>query len=116
MHRILFAGLLLIASPAMAIDFNQTIKTFDGKEFVDQEGKAAPQRLGTIVENSLLASADNEIERAKRFWLAEKIHRAPKDPELSPDEIVLIKKALIVQPLPVWGQAIRLIDPTFKPQ
>jgi hypothetical protein len=110
------AAALLCSTSAHAIDFTQTIKTFDGKEFIDNDGKPVPIVLGTVIENSLLAAGQNDpIEEKNRFWLALKIHEKAKNYAPTPDEIVLIKKALTVQPLTIMGQAIRIIDPTYVP-
>lgn len=116
MKKFTTCAFLLFTAPAYAVDFNQTIKTFAGKEFTDEKGKPSPQVLGDIVEGSLLSVTANDPESSKRYWLAVKIAGQRNNPELTPEDIVLIKKALSVQPLAIWGQATRMIDPTFKPQ
>jgi hypothetical protein len=121
MRRLLLATIFLAGaiSSAMAIDFTQTIKTFDGKEFVDANGAAAPQVLSTITENSLLQTAQTDTveEKNKRFWLALKIHDTPKEPKLSAEELATIKKAIgTYQPIAIMGQAFRLLDPDSVPK
>jgi hypothetical protein len=121
MRRLFYAIVFAIGiTPAAhAIDFNQTIKTFDDKDFIDQDGKPAPQVLGTVAENSLLQTApgDSIDEKNKRFWLAFKIHQTPKDPNLTAEEVSMIKKAIgTYQPIAIMGQALRLIDPGSVPK
>jgi hypothetical protein len=121
MRRLLLVTALSIATigAAKAIDFNQTIKTFDGKDFVDANGHPAPQKLGTIAENSLLQTAQGDTidEKNKRFWLALKIHNTPKDPNLTTEDIAVIKKAIgTYQPTAIMGQAFRLLDPASEPK
>lgn len=111
---------IALAAPARAIDFTQAIKTFDGKDFIDAStGQPAPQKLGTVAENSLLQTAQGDTidEKNKRFWLALKIHDTPKDPNLSSEEIAMIKKAIgTYQPTAIMGQAFRLLDPASAPK
>jgi hypothetical protein len=112
---IIAAAFVLFASPAFAIDFTQTIKTFDGVEFKDETGKDVPQVLGTVIENALLATQPNDTpdEKNKRFWLADKLHKNAKDFAPSPEEVVTMKKALSLMPIAVMGQATKLIDPSY---
>ena len=104
---------MLMATPALAIDFTQTVKSFDGKDFTDETGKPVPQVLGTLIENSLLAMPGSQDEKNKNFWLAMKLHNTKGDYQPSPDEVVLMKKALGQLPTALMGQATLLIDPTF---
>jgi hypothetical protein len=120
MRRSFLATIFLagIASPALAIDFTQSIKTFDGKDFMNADGSPAPQVLGTIAENSLLQTAQSDTidEKNKRFWLALKIHQTPKNPTLSAEDLAAIKKAIgTYQPIAIMGQALRLMDPASAP-
>ena len=121
MRRLLLVTALLVATigAAQAIDFTQEIHTFDGGSFMGPDGKPAPQKLGTIAENSLLQTAQGDTieEKNKRFWLALKIHNTPKDPNLTTEDIAVIKKAIgTYQPVAVMGQAFRLLDPASEPK
>jgi hypothetical protein len=119
--RLLLAAILVFGTmgAAHAIDFTQHILTFEGKDFTGPDGKPAPQVLGTIAENSLLQTgqADTIEEKNRRFFLALKIHEHPKDPDLSAEDISVLKKAIgTYQPTAIMGQAFRLIDPASMPK
>jgi hypothetical protein len=121
MRRLLLAAIFLVgaAGAAMAVDFSQIVKTFDGKDFTNPDGTPAPQVLGTIVENSLAQSTPNDTiaEKQSRFWLMLKIHEHAKNPDLSSEDLSVIKKAIgTYQPIAIMGQALRLIDPTSVPK
>ena len=121
MRRLLLATTFLIcaAGSALAIDFNQEIKSFDDKTFIDQNGAPAPQILGTIAENTLLnpPNGTGDDEKKKRFWLALKLHEHRKDPDLTIEELALLKKSFAENPsLAIMGQGMRLIDPNFVPK
>lgn len=121
MKRTLLATALLagMTTTAMAVDFTKVLKTFDGKDFIDQTGAPAPQVLGTVAENSLMQStpSDSIEEKNRRFFLALKIHEHPKDPNLSAEELAMIKKAIgTYEPIAIMGQAIILLDPASVPK
>jgi hypothetical protein len=121
MKKLVCAAIFLIATApaALAVDFTQIIKTFDGKDFIGADGQPAPQVLGTVVENSLLATSQTDTieEKNKRFWLALKIHDTPKDPQLTAEDLAMIKKAVgTYQSTAIMGQALRLIDPASGPK
>ena len=110
----IFAVISFTAS-AFAIDFTQTLKDFDGNEFKDQNGQPAPMVLGTVIENALMSERATipDDERKQRFLLALRLHEHAKDYAPTPDEVVMMKKALAVQPIVIMGQATRIIDPTW---
>ncbi len=109
----------LAMSPAKALDFNVTIKTIEGKDFTDAEGKAVPMMLKTLVVNSLLANDQQASlsgeEKVKRYILAQRIYASPKDPDLTVDDLKLIKDMIgKYQPTALAAPAILMLDPKAK--
>ena len=107
---------LALIAPAFAIDFSAEIKTFDGKSFTDQSGAPSPVILGNVIESMLLNPPQGtaEDEKKRRFWLSLKLHEHRKDPDLTNDELKMVRKAAFEYPvLSVAGQAARLVDPEF---
>jgi hypothetical protein len=121
MRPLLLATAFLIAAApaAMAVDFTQTIKTFDGSDFIGSDGKPAPQLLGNIVENSLLTTSQSDTieDKNRRFFLALKIHGHPIDPPLTAEDLTVIKRAVgTYQPTAIMGQSLLLLDPASAPK
>lgn len=108
---------VILAGPALALDFNQKIKSFDNQDLLDANGKPVVITLGVVVENSLLsAPAANEDEKKENFWLAVDLHNHMKDFTPTPKQVTRIDKALAAtQGTAIYGLAMRLIDPTFMP-
>lgn len=115
---ILFTAALTTA--AGAVDFKAQIKNIDGTTIPTSEKDPTPLSLGKIAEDALLANnlpGDNlaEGEKAKRFWLALKVHEN-KD-SLTADEIATIKKVISLGYGPlIVGRAIQLLDPAAVPK
>lgn len=124
MNRLLLsAAIIMLLSPAYAIDFTQTLTNLDGTPVVAQEGKPQPT-LGTICEQALLATFADErdstgketIEAKEKFdrWkLASKLNGT--DVKLSAEELALVKKLVgkAYSPL-IVGQAWSMLDPGVK--
>ncbi len=120
MRRILFAAsLLLLASPALAIDFKAPITQLDGSTIPTSADDKSPLTLGKICEDSLIATLPGDqptpTEKNQRFWIAMKIHDGKGD--LTADEITIAKKVigLAYGPL-VVGRAYALLDPASVPK
>lgn len=121
--KFLILVLMLVSSPAFAIDFTQVLTNLDGSPVVAQEGKPEPT-LGAICEQALLATFADERdatgketiegkEKFERWKLAAKVHG--KDVSLSAEELSLIKKLVgkAYGPL-IVGQAWTMLDPGAK--
>jgi hypothetical protein len=120
MRRILFAAsLLLLAAPALAIDFKAPITQLDGSTIPVSGEDKSPLTLGKVCEDSLVATLPNDqptpAEKNQRFWIALKIHEGKSD--LTADEITITKKVigLAYGPL-VIGRAYALLDPASVPK
>lgn len=126
LRRFALIGLLAFApSAALALDFTQAVKDFNGKDFVDEKGQPTVIKLDTLVETALVnmpsahdtfgnITQEAMVAKNKSFWLALKIRDNAKNFTPSPEEIILIQKALSqTQTTMVYGQAMSLIDPTF---
>lgn len=113
--------LIAIASQAFAADFKAPILNLDGSRIssVPGDDKSPALTLGKVCEDALIANipgdTPNEAEKARRFWLALKVHAGDK--ELSADEVSLVKKVvgLAYGPL-VVGRVIELLDPAAVPK
>jgi hypothetical protein len=125
-RRFVIIGLLaLTPSAALALDFTQTLKDFNGKDFVDEKGQPTVIKLDFLVETALVnapaprdpAGNIDQAVKDKNFWLALKIRDHAENFAPSPDEIILIRKALsATQSTMLYGQAMSLVDPTFLPK
>ena len=113
------AALLAISLPAHAADFTAPIMQIDGSKPMHEttDEKSPVLTLATVAENALLASYQDEAnlsgdEKIKRFLIAEKIAKDPKDPKLGLDELALIKKlvAKAYNPL-ITGDMWKALDP-----
>ena len=104
--------------PALAIDFDSKILTIDGQDFRDERGAAVNITLGSVAQNVLLNVDDKSLngeQKMKRWLLAKKIHEKPKDPDISIEDIALIKTLIgNNQPPAVSGPAWQLLDPAAK--
>ena len=118
------AIMMMVFTPAMAIDFTQPITNLDGSEIKDADGKPVVSTLGRVAEQALLAVYADERdqsgketitpeEKFKRWKLASKVQG--KDVNLSIEELALLKK-LIGKAFPplIVGQAWKLLDPGVK--
>lgn len=120
MKRLLLAAsILVLASPAIAVDFKAHIKNLDGSTVPMSTTDPSPLTLGKICEDALIATLPNDApvdaEKKKRFWLAMKIHEG-KSP-LTAEETTLVLKVigLAYGPL-VVGRATELLDPVDVPK
>ncbi len=123
MKKLAFAFAITVAAfatPALAIDFSKTIDQLDGTPMRDTDQSL--MTLEKVATTALLLSYQDEqtldgVEKNKRFWLAKRINTTRKDPELSPEDITLIKKliAKAYNPL-VTGQSWSMLDPTTVPK
>ena len=109
---------VLLATPALAIDFNQELKQLNGQSFTDADGKEQKTTLGQICEQALLASYPDEkelsgAEKFQRWQLATKV-KGP-DGNLSSEDLTKLKM-LIGKAFPplVVGQAWKMLDPGAK--
>lgn len=117
----LVAFILAMAAPVQAADFKAPILNLDGSRILSVPGdeKSPPLTLGKVCEDALIATlpgeSPNEAEKAKRFWLALKVHAGDK--ELTVDEIALVKKVvgMAYGPL-VIGRVTELLDPAAVPK
>ena len=120
MRRIILATAIIAASisAASAVDFNSPIRALDGTPIPISETDKTPVTLGNILETALIATVAGESptseEKAKRFFLAVKIHDRKGD--LTSDEIALVKKLVgqIYGPIFV-GRVTELLDPAAVP-
>lgn len=113
MKRLFFMlSFALIATPALAIDFNMRIHDISGKEIPTSVTDQTPVTLGKICEDALIATlpGDNPTpdEKGNRFRLAMKVHEGK---DLVSEDITLLKKVigLAYGPL-VVGRAYELLD------
>lgn len=117
------AALLLMATPACAIDFTQPIKNLDGTTPETKDKEKAPT-LGSISESALVSAYRDEVDaqgketitpedKYNRWKLATKVHG--KDVVLSPEDLALLKKLIgkAFSPL-IVGQAWSMLDPSLK--
>lgn len=118
MKRFVFASVfaLLTTVSAHALDLTEpTLKTIDGKEFTDQNGKQLSLTADAVIENSLLAVQEgSDKEKGDNWRLAQRVYNARKDITFTPDEIIRIRKAVsVTQNTAVFGAVMVFIDPTF---
>jgi hypothetical protein len=118
LSAIALVSFLVFAGQANALDFTQPIKDLNGNDFTDQTGKPIPTTLGEIVESALRnVPAQAQDEKDKNFFLMLSVHNQAKDFTPTPDQIIRIRQAMVVtQPTAVYGQAMSLIDPTYRPK
>lgn len=114
------AALLVVLAPAtsFALDLSQPIKNFDGKSFVDTNGKPLELTIGGIIGNALLnEQVASREEKDKNYYLARKLSQDNKNYTFTPEELVQIRKALsTTQSTVIYGTVMSLIDPTFMPK
>lgn len=104
----------------MKVDFNQTLKDFDGKPLRYQPAEPGkqgdPMTLKRLSVDALLARAPNAPaisgdEHMKRFELARQIHKSREPVELESEQAVLVKKLLAEAYGPLLvGQAFEMIE------
>lgn len=111
----------LLASPAMAIDFNTTIKNIDGTDATGADGKPAELKLSKVCIDALLNVFPDEqnlvgVDKIKRYVLAQNIQEH-RDYSMTSEETELVKKlvAKLYGPL-IVGQAWALLDPVSIPK
>lgn len=79
----------------MKINFNQKLKTLDGKEVKDNDGK--PLTLGSVSVNALLSNIPNEKvdgkEKVRRYELAKTLNRGGSI-DVKSEDIVKIKELI----------------------
>jgi hypothetical protein len=115
--RFLFTALSVVclSAPAWGVDFSQPLRQVDGKEFSDHA------TLGLVCETALTAdyqdentqpATDRAKEKFRRYQLAVKIHGHPVDPDLSLEDLALVK-ALVGKAYPanIMGPAWSILDP-----
>lgn len=114
---LLAAALAVAATPAFAIDFTQEIKQINGQPFIGPDGKPKIETLEAAADDALLTDYRDEpnlskADKLKRYAIAEKIHKDPKNAQLSADEIATVEQ-LVSKAFNPWivGEVIRLIDP-----
>ena len=69
----------LAATPALAVDFTQSLTALDGKPLIGQDGKPTSMTLGQVAEDALTASYPDEqnisgAEKTKRYVIAQYIY------------------------------------------
>ena len=108
---------LMFPAAALAVDFSATITRLDGTVMTTSDTDKTPFTIAAAVENALLIDYRDEQnlsgeDKIKRWRLANKIAAHPVDPDLTPEEIVLIKKlvAKAYNPL-VCGEVWKAVDP-----
>ena len=106
---------LLWATSAFAVDISETIKSLDGKELVDRDGKPLNYTFDAVIQSALYNEpSSSEDEKGKNYRLAVKAQTQAKDFNPSPDEIIRIRKALAAtQPTLIFGLVMSRIDPSF---
>lgn len=115
----LLSAVAMLLTPANAADFKAPILAIDGSRIPVSTSDQTPLTLGKVCEDALIATlqgdSPNEAEKAKRFWLALKIHAGDK--ELTADEVSLVKKVVGIAYGPlIVGRVIELIDPAAVPK
>lgn len=125
---VVLAAFVLVASgsgPAAAVDFSVTLSQLDGKPFIDTNNRPIVTTLASVCETALLSSYQDEpnlpgMEKAKRYWLAKKIHDAADSAaglSLAAEELALIKNLVAKQFGPaIVGLAWSLLDPASVPK
>jgi len=95
------------------IDFSQVMKDLDGKAIRDGEAELT---LRSVTVNALMTLLPDERslggeEKARRYTLGMKIHKAKEPLELKAEQVTLVKKCVggVYTPL-VVGQAFHLLD------
>jgi hypothetical protein len=110
-------GTLLVSGAAWAVDLTKPVKTIDGDDFTDQNGKPISLSLSKIIEGALYNEpASGEDAKSKNYWLAIEIHNHAPDFKPTTDQIVQIRKALAAtQTTAIFGQVMTALDPTWAP-
>lgn len=97
----------------MLKDFNVILKDMKGNDLTEPD--EAPITLKAVAVNSLLAALPNDSpsgeEKVKRFLLATKIQSGESGVEVTPEDIVLIKR-MVGQAMAtlIVGQVFVLLD------
>lgn len=120
MRKFVVAAIVSIATivSAHAADLTDLIKSVDGKELVDRDGKPLNYTFDAVIQSALYNEAvPSEDEKGKNFRLAGKVMTQAKDFNPTPDEIIRIRKALAAtQPTLIYGLVMTRIDPSFAKQ
>jgi hypothetical protein len=114
---------VLLMGPAMAIDFDQPLKSPDGQVMKNDKGQSAT--LGQICESALVSQYKDEVnpqtgvetitpeEKYRRWKLAGKVHG--KHVDLSPEDLTLLKKLVGKAYGPaIVGPAWQALDPSLE--
>lgn len=98
----------------MIKSFETVLKNIDGAD-LKEPGNDVPITLKSVAVNALLATMPNDSpaaeEKVKRFILAMKIQGSSGEIDLTPEDIVLIKR-MVGQAMAtlIVGQAFALLD------
>jgi hypothetical protein len=124
MKKIIALCLLLVASPAFGLDLTSLCLALDGKPLHEtNDPKSAEATISYVIVSALTlvktGGAFNQPvpldgpEQLKRYTLAQKIMRDPKNVTLTADEITMIEKAVGDAGFgPVsYGRVYEAIDP-----
>lgn len=101
------------------IDLNHKFKTFEGEDVKDPFDKTITLKRACIMALNLQDPRIpiDEMEKLRRGLFSERIFKADSPFDLTPEEIVLLKKLISKHPLitpHICLQAFRLLDPDFK--
>lgn len=98
----------------MKIDVTKTLTNLDGavmKDMVDGEAVDATLRMAMV--NAILSPVEKEsgMDKVKKFNLAERIHDAVDDVDLTVEEVSLIKERVgVVFSSLIVGQVWKLLE------
>lgn len=112
----LVVGSFLFSPGAWAVDLTKPVKTIDGEDFTDQNGRPLPLTFSKVIEGALFnASTPGEEAKASNYWLAVEVHNHASDFKPTTDQIIQIRKALAAtQTTAIFGQVMVALDPTWK--
>jgi hypothetical protein len=93
----------------MLYDFSKVLINIDGTEGKEESGK--PAYIKTAFINALLSDPQGitTADKAKRFALFLKLQK-DESPDLSVDELALLKSAIEVFPTLVYGQLAAFLE------
>jgi hypothetical protein len=121
--RRLFCTILFTAlglASAGAVDFHAQIKNLDGSSIPVSPTDPAPLTLGRVAQDVLIANnlpgdTATPDEKARRFWLAMKIHDGTQT--LTAEEIAMLKRVIGLGYGPlIIGRTTELLDPAGVPK
>jgi hypothetical protein len=121
MNRVALVGMILVstflaASSARAVDLTKPVKTIDGEDFTDQNGRPLPLTFSRVIEGALFNEPiQSEDAKSKNYWLAVEVHNHANDFKPTTDQILQIRKALAAtQTTAIFGQTMVVLDPTWS--